>query len=145
MHNDNPKGKPISIDEAIELLGADEVEDMDDASLDPIGLGILATQMAKRLVSTGGRPTDKSWTIAKRIPMKEETWKRLEEESERFRSRGMLIAPGQVAAVVLEKGLSVVVREDPCEAWVAADYEFEDSSEEEARELVAAIRDGGLW
>jgi hypothetical protein len=149
--NDNiEKEKPLSLEEAVELLEPDAIEEVDTGSLDPLGLSALATRVARRLVSTGGRPTDKSWTVAKRVPMKESTWAKLEQVSEQSGRRGLRVAPGQLAAIALETGLERLVRmsTQTCgsmESWEAGDYEFQDESEEEAKDLVGAITCGGLW
>ena len=144
--------KPLSLEEAIHLLDPDEIEEMEPVSMDPLGLSALAARIARRLVSTGGRPTDASWTIARRVPMKERTWARLEQESGQFANRGVRVAPGQLAAIALEKGLVQLTREslqgdsgNSTESWGSGDYAFQEDSEEEARELVGAINRGGLW
>jgi hypothetical protein len=150
MSNRSEKGKPLSLEEAIELLEPDEIEEMDAVSLDPLGLSALATRIARRLASTGGRPTDKSWTIAKRVPMKESTWSQLEQVSKRSARGGLRVAPGQLAAIALEKGLEQfggesTTRNESNEAWQSGEYEFQEESEKEARDLVGAINCGGLW
>jgi len=140
----------LSLEEAVELLEPDAIEEVDTGSLDPLGLSALATRIARRLVSTGGRPTDKSWTVAKRVPMKESTWTQLEQECKRSACRGLHVAPGQLAAIALEKGLEQFGREsmtgsESDEAWQSGEYEFQEESEKEARDLVGAINCGGLW
>lgn len=149
--NSSEDQKPLSTDEVAALLGAEVTEDIGPVRLDPIGLGVLAGRIAKRLVSTGGRPTDKSWELARKVPMKRETWAKLEQDSKKFASRGVRVAPGQLAAMALERGLGLLESDRPQEDLAAGRdpfdgeaYEFRSESEEEARELATAAS-GGYW
>ena len=111
--NKNEDQKPLSTDEVAALLGAEVIEDIGPVRMDPIGLGVLAGRIAKRLVSTGGRPTDKDWVLTRKVPMKKETWTKLEQDSKEFATQGMRVAPGQLAAIALERGLGLLESDRP--------------------------------
>lgn len=77
-----------------------------DASLDgtfaPQSLLALAQRFNRRLRSSGGRRTDPDWTLSRRIPLKASTWESLQRIAEILATEGQLVAPGQLAAVLLE-------------------------------------------
>jgi hypothetical protein len=66
------------------------------------GLLVLAQRFNRRLRSTGGRRTDPDWTLSRRIPLKASTWESLQRIADALGTQGASIAPGQVAAVLLE-------------------------------------------
>ena len=105
------KKKPLSIEEAADLLGAERGVDVGPVRMDPISMRAIATRIAKRLASTGGRPTDASWEIKRKVPMKRSTWDELQRLSDRLAEENVRVAAGQVAAIALERGLSVLKKE----------------------------------
>lgn len=147
----NDDRKPLSLEETVELLGAEEPQDLGPVQLHPLGMKALATQMAKRLVSKGGRPTDETWDIARKVPMKSVTWEDCGNRAEKLREYGTRVAAGQVAAIYLELGLRVVsrmsLRGRPNRGIAVrhAHYEFHEESEKEAEVLCEVINEGGLW
>lgn len=108
--DDNPN-KPLTPDEIAKLLGADEYEYIGDISMDPISLLGFAHAIGQRMQSQGGRPTDRSWEISRKIPMKKETWAKLEELSDALGEQKVRVAAGQLAAIALERGLPLLAEE----------------------------------
>ncbi len=53
-----------------------------------------------------GRPTDSNWVRHPKIPMSDETHRRLERLADRSRSRGRKVSPMQIAAHLLEEALA---------------------------------------
>ncbi len=47
--SEKKKGRPLSIEETVELFGAEPPEDIGDVQMDPISLGVLATKMGRKL------------------------------------------------------------------------------------------------
>jgi hypothetical protein len=102
------KATGISVRETQRLLGAEEPVDLGELPHDLIGMRALPGIVASRLVSRGGRPSDPKWTIARKIPMRAETWSRLRDLArEEHRLRGIAVAPGQIAAIALEQSIIV--------------------------------------
>lgn len=66
----------------------------------------LAGEVAERLRSSGGRPTDPTWSLARQVPFSSETWASLQRLSEEVSGRGRKVGPGQMAAILVEGGLS---------------------------------------
>jgi predicted nucleic acid-binding protein len=106
--SENTEHRPLSIEETAELLGAEICGDVGPIASDPIGLKLLAARVAARLVSKGGRPSDESWRVVRKVPMKEETWAALQAISERLAEEGIRVSPGQLAAMALEEGLPLL-------------------------------------
>ena len=151
--NDKREKKFLSLKETIDLLGAEEALHLGHFSLDPIGLTNMATQIGKRLVSKGGRPTDSSWEISRKVPMKKGAWRTCEEISEALRSHDVRIAPGQVAAFVLEGGLAAIKKDKfenvistmPISVLSTKQYTFCEESIDEAKELCGVINEESFW
>ena len=150
--NNTPKDKKVlSMEEGAALLGAEQPETINNIRMDPIGMMVLATQIAKRLVSQGGRPTDASWNISRKIPMKETTWKDLEELAEISRQQDKRVATGQIAAIALEMGLEGLKRKEKKENVFGelgtryTGYKFHEESDEEAVNLCGTIREERFW
>lgn len=62
----------------------------------------LRHEFQSRLRSTGGRPSDPSWTVSRQVPFKEESWAQLKEIAERVGTDGPRVGPAQVAALLIE-------------------------------------------
>ena len=95
----------MSSDPIADALGASRVEDVDANAQGPLGLMQLRAQMRRRLRSTGGRPSDPSWTMRRVVPFNPDRWSALEALSERLSSEGRTVSPGQLAAMLIEHGL----------------------------------------
>lgn len=87
-------------------LGAERVEEVGRKRvLTPVELLGLAELASNRLRSTGGRPTDPDLTIKRQVGFKPETWARLQALSRELSASGASVAPAQLAAFLIEKGL----------------------------------------
>lgn len=62
-------------------------------------------QRRRALSSSGGRPTNPKWTLKRQIPFSAETWKELEERARVCSGSEQKIAPGQLAAFLLEESV----------------------------------------
>lgn len=56
----------------------------------------------RQLRSSGGRPTNPSWTMKRQVPFSPETWRDLEMRAEICSGKGKRIGPGQLAAFLIE-------------------------------------------
>jgi hypothetical protein len=68
--------------------------------------------MARRLKSTGGRPTDPAWKVQRLVPFGEARWRQLEDLAEDLSSSERKVSPGQLAAVLIERALDAIVDAD---------------------------------
>lgn len=68
----------------------------------------LASEVAKRLRSTGGRPSDPNWTMTRQVPFAVSTWAALGQLAEDLSARGRRVAPTQLAAMLVESGLKSI-------------------------------------
>lgn len=137
--------------EFAEGLGGEKVGEIPNFSLDPIGLKFMATHIGNRLSSQGGRPTDPSWKTIRKVPMKNETWKRLETIAEACKEHDVSIAPGQLAGIALEYGLPQLTEQGEAPRALLEDclsqsaYTFPDQEMQEARELTRVTKESGIW
>lgn len=94
-------------------MGGTVGEPIDGVLHGPAGAARLAAIMSARLQPSQGkgtgRPTDPSWTLSRKVPMKEETLKQLRELAESLSGEGRKVSPMQVAAQLLERGLEQLV------------------------------------
>lgn len=149
MKKTDEKPKTLSLEETAELLGADALQEVDPVRLDPIGMQVLATKVARRMATRRGRPTDQSWDLVRKIPMKTTTWEYLKELAARLSSE-VRVAPGQMGAIALELGVSrirfessrtiraVITGTDP------VSFVCHEESEEEAKILCPVVAEG-VW
>ncbi len=87
-------------------LGADHAIPVANASFaTPIDLLALREEVVARIRSTGGRPTDQTWTLERQVPFRAEVWKALQEMSEQMRETGASASPAQLAALFIEQGV----------------------------------------
>lgn len=148
MNDKKKQGKKLSLEETAELLGAEQPEDIGPVHLDPLGMQFLAARVAKRLMSGRGRPTDPSWDIVRKVPMKKETWEFLTELSRRLTST---VAPGQMAAIALERGVEGLkheatrIPESVEDIPYSPSYSFAQESLEEAELLYGVISEKRFW
>ena len=100
-------------DEIAEALGADRVVALERLpSGGPLDLLELRAEVGRRLRSTGGRPTDPDWNVRRLVPFRREGWNDLERLAERFGREGQHVSPGQLAAVLIERGLESLRQAD---------------------------------
>ena len=78
----------------------------------PLDLLQLRAEVATRIRSTGGRPTDPSWTVQRLVPFGEDRWKQLEKLAESLSLGGRNVSPGQLAAILLERALNQIKEAD---------------------------------
>lgn len=71
----------------------------------PLDLLALRREIGHRFRSSGGRPSDPSWTISRQIPFSEPSWKRLRVIANEIGVDARRIGPGQLAAMLVEHGL----------------------------------------
>lgn len=74
----------------------------------PLGLLQLQSEVAHRLHSTGGRPTDPMWTVRRIVPFSSDGWAELEQVSLRLTAMGRSVSPAQLAALLIERGLATL-------------------------------------
>jgi hypothetical protein len=66
----------------------------------------LLEEVKGRLVSRGGRPADSAPTIRRLVPLRKQVWRELQAQANRLSRLGRHVSPGQLAAMLLERGLS---------------------------------------
>lgn len=71
----------------------------------PLDLLALREEFNQRLRSSGGRPTDPAWTMARQVPFKEDSWTRLQDLAREVGVSGRRVGPAQVAALLIESSL----------------------------------------
>lgn len=95
---------PLSISEVAAALGATEIiRAWPQPEVSTAGLMQLASHLQERLKSTGGRPSDPTWTLTRRVPFTPETWMSLQTLAEHLGHQGRSIAPAQLAATLVEE------------------------------------------
>ena len=72
----------------------------------PLNLLQLQEEIDARLRSRGGRPSDPEWDLRRVIPLKRSSWDFLRKTSEKLR-----VNPGQLAAILLERGIDSIKKE----------------------------------
>ncbi len=97
------------VSQLAQSLGASRVIGLSNLpSGGPLDLLQLRADMARRLKSTGGRPTDPGWKVQRLVPFGEDRWRRLEELAEELSSSERKISPGQLAAILIERALDAI-------------------------------------
>lgn len=87
-------------------LGADRVQTIRTKNAQgPLGLLALRHEIAGRLHSSGGRPSDPSWTLRRGVHFSERTWTRLSIVATQMSGQNRKITPAQVAATLIEREL----------------------------------------
>ena len=74
----------------------------------PLDLLELRAEVMSRLRSTGGRPTDPEWDTQRLVPFRSERWKQLETLAGSLSTQERKVSPGQLAAILIERGLQEV-------------------------------------
>lgn len=67
----------------------------------PLGLLQLASEVQRRLRSSGGRPTMAEWELKRPVPFSRKSWRRLGEIGQ-----DIGLSPAQFAALIVEKALA---------------------------------------
>lgn len=92
-----------------ERLGANVVDQVPDVGGGAFGAARLAGILRARLQPSRGqrpgRPTDPSWVLHPKVPMSEETMRRLTELADRISTPQRKVSPMQIAAQLLEDSL----------------------------------------
>ena len=98
--NDDEKAK------LSEALGAARMVEVKQRKIaGPMDMLALRQEVGERLQSSGGRPTDPSWTVSRQVPFKEESWARLQDIASEVGALGRRVGPAQVAALLVENSL----------------------------------------
>lgn len=92
---------PKKIDRVGKILGATKQMSLKTRASGPLELIRLREEIGARLSSRGGRPSDPKWNLRRVIPLKEETWKFLRQQSGKLR-----VSPGHLAAILLEREIA---------------------------------------
>lgn len=74
----------------------------------PLSLFGLRQELARRLTSTGGRPSLEGTTRRQKIPMHDADWERCEELAERVADQEIRPTAGQVAGILLHQSLEIL-------------------------------------
>jgi hypothetical protein len=98
--------------EFAKLLGAEIVGEVPDVGGGPFGMARLARIMHQRLTPSQGdrpgRPTNPDWASRPKVPMSEETVRKLAEIAEAMSNSKRKVSPMQVAAQLLEDAVICV-------------------------------------
>lgn len=88
-------------------LGASRVVALQKTSHQgPLGLLNLREEIAVRLQSTGGRPTDPDWILRRGVPFKQDVWENLVRLADEMSTGERKVTPAQVAAMLIERELA---------------------------------------
>ena len=89
-----------------QALGASRVVSLSGLpSAGPLDLLQLRADVARRLKSSGGRPTDPQWDMQRVIPFRGTRWKQLEELASSLSTEERKVSAGQLAAILIERVL----------------------------------------
>ena len=143
--------KPLTLEETVRLFGSEQPVDLGPVQLDPLGMQFLATRVGELLKRGQGRPTDKSWDISRKIPMKQETWDALKQIAEQIGGGELRVAAGQMGAYALEIGVESL-RHRPSsferpkfDSFAPLLTLFPEEIQAEAKKLAPIIRAKAIW
>jgi hypothetical protein len=101
-----------NVNKIAEALGATVVGEVPDTGGGAFGMsrlaGILRTRLEPGHGRRPGRPSDPLWVLQRKVPMSEETLKRLTQLAESISTEERKVSPMQVAAQLLEDSLDRV-------------------------------------
>ena len=97
--------KAVDVSKIGEELGSSRSFKVRSKPHGPFGMAALAREVQDRLVSTGGRPSDTAPTIRRLVTVRKAVWQDLQRRAARLSVSGRSVSPGQLAAILLEKGL----------------------------------------
>lgn len=100
-HTAKPDGADIA-----NALGASRRVAVNTDAQGPLGLVQLRSELALRLQSDGGRPTDPAWTVRRIVPFRPAGWAELQDFAARLTAQGRSVSPAQLAALLIERGLA---------------------------------------
>jgi hypothetical protein len=86
------------------ILGASRTIPIRSQPHGPFGVAALLDEFQKRLVSRGGRPADTAATIRRLVPLRKTVWEQLQRHADLLSVQGRRVSPGQLAAMLLERG-----------------------------------------
>ncbi len=102
-----------NVDKIAKGLGArimTQIPEIGGGAFGAARLAEIVEQLRSRLIPTKGlrtgRPTDARWELRPKVPMTEETERRLIRLAEEASTAGRKISPMQLAAMILEEALS---------------------------------------
>src|SRR5215470_5171545 len=95
-----PADKTRTVELARALGASRHIELSSEGGQGPLGLLQLRSEVAHRLRSTGGRPTDPGWTMRRVVPFRPEGWAELEDFAARLTAGGRSVSPAQLAAIL---------------------------------------------
>jgi hypothetical protein len=100
---------PKNVRKIAQSLGAKVVDRLPETGGGAAGMMRLAHEMKKRLEPgkgrRPGRPSDPSWSLQRKVPMSEETYRRLNEIAASVSTPERKVSPMQIAAQLLEERL----------------------------------------
>lgn len=103
------KAKRVDADRIARALGASRTAPLSGRSAQgPLGLVGLRAEVEQRIRSSGGRPTDSSWTVRRVVPFRQDGWTELEAFAARLTASGRSVSPAQLAAILIERGLAAL-------------------------------------
>lgn len=101
------RNRPVSQKRIAEALGSSKVSPIRGGrSCGPVDLLALRAEARRRLQSSGGRPSDPAWDLTRQVPFKAADWKALEELAAAISTEDRSLSAGQLAAILIERGLS---------------------------------------
>jgi hypothetical protein len=89
-----------------EALGATRTFSIVSRPHGPFGVMALLDELKGRLVSRGGRPSDRAPTVRRLVPLRKHVWKALQTQASALSRLGRHVSPGQLAAMLLERSVS---------------------------------------
>ncbi len=99
--------KRLDPDRVSKALGSSRVVPVSPApSRGPLDLLWLRVEVEHRLKSSGGRPTDPEWKMSRAVRFQPSRWAQLEELAAMLSQEGCTVSPSQLAAMLIERGLS---------------------------------------
>lgn len=112
-----PKGKAkVAPNDVGKALGASHRFKVENRPRGPVGAAALAREVQERLVSRGGRPSDSAPTIRRLVPIRKSIWEDLQRRADVLSAAGRKVSAGQLAAILLERGLQSLDRNEEPEA-----------------------------
>ncbi len=93
------------------LLGASRVVSIPGLpSGGPLDLLQLREDVARRLRSAGGRPTDPAWDVQRLIPFRGEDWELLVRLADQVSTAERRVSAGQLASMLIDRILAAMAR-----------------------------------
>lgn len=136
----------LSLHDTQSLLGAGHPISVGKLATDALGMRMTAVILRERLVSRGGRPTDPAWTLVRKVPMRPDTWAKLDRCAKELQEQNVRVSAGQIAAIALEKGLEAESKdEDAGEMAVNSNFTASQDAKARAHRARLALAHGGLF